>query len=156
MSESQQSPLAIEALISDRLQDLKLTPVELVRRCGYKNLSKGLRRLAGARAGYFDGQAWLLHALPDALGVPPEKVQQAVEDTRRYLYEEKEAAWRAAFKPHAIIITERDRPTQIFVAFFIGIDVTPIFHPGATGIRSSLNAPDERPSSSSFCCQRAA
>ena len=54
--------------------------------------------------------------------MPPEKVQQAVEDTRRYLHEEKEAAWRAAFVPHAIIITERDRPTQIFVAFFIGIN----------------------------------
>jgi len=35
-------------------------------------------------------------------------------------------------------------------------DVTPVFYPGATGIRSSLNAPDERPSSSSFSCQRAA
>ena len=54
MSDAQQSPLAIEALISDRLQDLKLTPVELVRRCRYKNLSKGLRRLAGVRAGHFD------------------------------------------------------------------------------------------------------
>ena len=42
MSDAQQSPLAIEALISDRLQDLKLTPVELVRRCGYKKLLKGL------------------------------------------------------------------------------------------------------------------
>ena len=122
MSDSQQSPLAIEVLIAGRLQDLKLTPVELVRRCGYKNLSKGLRRLAGLRAGYFDGQDYILQGLPDALGVPPEKVQQAVEDTQRYLHEEKEAAWRAAFVPHAIIITERDRPTQLFVAFFIGIN----------------------------------
>ena len=53
MSDSQQSPLAIEALIAGRLQDLKLTPVELVRRCGYKNLSKGLRRLAGRSRGLF-------------------------------------------------------------------------------------------------------
>ena len=122
MSQSQQSPLAIEALIADRLRDLKLTPVELVRRCGYKNLSKGLRRLAGVRAGYFDGQDYLLRGLPDALAVPPEKVQEAVKDTQRYLHEEKEAAWRAAFVPHAIIVTERDRPTQLFVAFFIGIN----------------------------------
>ena len=97
MSDAQQSPLAIEALIAGRLQDLKLTPVELVRRCGYKNLSKGLRRLEGVREGYFDGQEWLLHALPDALGVPPEKVQQAVEDTRRYLHEEKFAPLRVRF-----------------------------------------------------------
>jgi hypothetical protein len=38
----------------------------------------------------------------------------------------------------------------------ISADVTPVFYPGATGIRSSLNAADERPSSSSFFCQRAA
>ena len=56
MSEAQQLPLAIEALIAGRLQELKLTPVELVRRCGYKNLSKGLRRLEGVREGYFGGQ----------------------------------------------------------------------------------------------------
>ena len=68
MSEAQQSALAIEALIACRLQELKLTPVELVRRCGYKNLSKGLRRLEGVREGYFDGQEWLLQGLPDALG----------------------------------------------------------------------------------------
>ena len=35
-------------------------------------------------------------------------------------------------------------------------DVTPAFYPAGTGIRSSLNAPDERPSSSSFWCQRVA
>ena len=122
MSDSQHSPLGIEVLIAGRLAELKLTPVELVRRCNYKNISKGLRRLEGVREGYFDGQEHLLRGLPDALGVPPQKVQEAVEDTQRYLHEEKEAAWRAAFVPHAIIITERDRPTQIFVAFFIGIN----------------------------------
>ena len=121
MSEDQ-SPLAIEALITGRLRELKLSPVELVRRSGYKNVDKGLRRLDAVRAGYFDGQEHLLRGLPDALRVLPEKVQEAIEDTRRYLHEEKEAAWRAAFVPHAIIITERDRPTQIFVAFFIGIN----------------------------------
>jgi hypothetical protein len=40
--------------------------------------------------------------------------------------------------------------------FCIQNDVTPVFYPGASGIRSSLNAPNERPSSSSFCCQCAA
>ncbi|HYD86065.1 MAG TPA: DUF6496 domain-containing protein [Vitreimonas sp.] len=35
-------------------------------------------------------------------------------------------------------------------------DVTPVSHPAATGVRSSSNAPNGRPSSSSFLAQRAA
>ena len=35
-------------------------------------------------------------------------------------------------------------------------DLTRVLYPGAIGIWSSLNAPDERPSSSMFCCHRAA
>src|ERR1700687_4685465 len=38
MSEEQ---LPIHALISSRCSELGLRPVEVVRRCGYKNLSKG-------------------------------------------------------------------------------------------------------------------
>ena len=49
MSDAQQSPLPIEALISDRLQDLKLTPVKFVRRCGYKKLSKTKARISAKR-----------------------------------------------------------------------------------------------------------
>ena len=37
--------LPIETLVSSRCKELGLRPVELIRRCGYKNASKGLRRL---------------------------------------------------------------------------------------------------------------
>ena len=53
-------------------------------------------------------------ALPAAIDVPPEIVERAIEETRRRTAEAKEAAeqarqtvWRAAFRPHAIILTER-------------------------------------------------
>jgi len=49
MSEAQQLALAIEALIAGRLQDLKLTPVELVRRCGYKNFEGPQTPCRGSR-----------------------------------------------------------------------------------------------------------
>jgi hypothetical protein len=55
--------------------------------------------------------------------VPVDAVREAVEKTERYLHESAEAAWRAEFRPHAIIITERRRPEPIFVAAFIGVDV---------------------------------
>ena len=87
MSDSLHSPFAIEALIAARLQDLKLTPVELVRRDGYKNVSKGLRRLEALREGHFERADWLIQHLPQALQVPAETVQNAVDDTRNYLHD---------------------------------------------------------------------
>ncbi len=33
-----------------------------------------------------------------------------------------EAEWRAAFQPHAIIVTERSVPSPIFVAALIGVE----------------------------------
>ena len=55
-------------------------------------------------------------------GVSSEVVGQAVEETQRYLRDTEEAAWRAAFKPHAVIVTDRARPEPLFVAFFIGVN----------------------------------
>ena len=37
--------LPITVLISRRCEELHLRPGELVRRCGYQNITKGLRRL---------------------------------------------------------------------------------------------------------------
>jgi hypothetical protein len=32
-------------------------------------------------------------------------IKQTVEDTQRHLRESEEAAWRAAFRPHGVIVT---------------------------------------------------
>ena len=61
--------------------------------------------------------------LPAALEVPVDVIKRAVEESRKYLRESEEAAWRAAFRPHAIILTERQRPQPLFVAALIGVDV---------------------------------
>ena len=114
--------LPIATLVSGRCKELSLRPVELIRRCGYKNVSKGLRRLEHFCQGNFTGSDTLIRALPSARDVPEEAVRKAVEDTQRQIHEAEEAAWRAEFIPHAIILTERERPTQLFVAIFIGID----------------------------------
>jgi len=114
--------LPIKTLVSSRYEELGLRPVELVRRCGYQNTNKGLRRLEQLRQGDFSSSATLIRTLPSALDVPAEEVTKAVEDTQRQIHEAEEAAWRAEFVPHAVILTERRRPTQIFVAAFIGID----------------------------------
>jgi hypothetical protein len=100
---------------------LNLRPVELIRRCAYRNISKGLRRLESLSHGHFDGTEGLIRGLPAGLDVPADVVREAVEQTKRQIFEAREAAWRAAFRPHAIIMTERERPSQIFIAAILGV-----------------------------------
>ena len=114
--------LPIEALVSDRCKELGLRPVELIQRCGYKNISKGLRRLEQLCNANFRSSRALIHALPSALDLPEDLVTKAVEDTERQIHEAEEAAWRAQFVPHAVVLTESERPTQLFVAIFLGIE----------------------------------
>ena len=66
--------------------------------------------------------------------LPPEMVEQAVvateqllaemereaEDERRRAQEEEDAAWRAAFRPHAVVQTEHTVPTQITICGLTG------------------------------------
>ena len=60
--------------------------------------------------------------------VPTKVVEYAIEQTRHRIAEAqevsrqaREADWRAAFRPHAIILTERTVPQPIYVAAAIGV-----------------------------------
>jgi len=114
--------LPINTLVSNRCRELGLRPVELIRRCGYQNISKGLRRLEHFCQGNFTGSDTLIRTLPAALDVPDEAVRKAVEDTQRQIHEAEEAAWRAAFIPHAIVMTERSFPQPLHIACILGIE----------------------------------
>jgi hypothetical protein len=121
--------LAIAALIESRSRDLALSRAELVRRAGFKNIAKGMRRLDSLLAGDLETTRELIHGLATALGVPKSMVDRAFQETRRQIEraeqeeaEKQDAAWRAEFKPPAIIVTERTRPQPIFVAALIGVD----------------------------------
>jgi hypothetical protein len=112
----------IEELIRNRQQALGVTDAELIRRCGYHNVSKGLRRLDELRGGDFEFTAQMVAALPGALEVPAAEIDAAVQATRRLEREEEDRAWRDAFRPHAIVVCERSIPQPIFVAGFIGVE----------------------------------
>ena len=114
--------LPIAALICSRSDELGLSAVELVRRCGYKNVSKGLRRLDQLCQGDFARATTLIENLSSALDVTAEVVKQAVEQSQQELQEADERAWRDSFRPHAIIRTERVIPQPLFVAAVIGVD----------------------------------
>ncbi len=114
--------LSIELLVRQRARELGLAPTGLIRRAGYANVSKGLRRLSELHQGNFDSSRGLIGKLPSALQLPPDDVRRAVEDSRRQRTEAKEARWRSAFVPHALVLTECARPHPLHIAAVIGID----------------------------------
>jgi hypothetical protein len=112
----------ITALIEDRCRELGLSRQDVVRRAGYTNLSKGHRRLDELLAGDLHATRGLIGKLSAALDVPVETVHEAVAETERKMWEAEDAAWRAEFVPHAIILTEHERPTSITLAAFTAAD----------------------------------
>jgi hypothetical protein len=85
-------------------------------------VSKGVRRLEELLLGELQSNKYLIQGLPAALDLPANVIARAVEKTRRQIAQEEDAAWRTSFKPHAIILTERQRPEPIFVAALIGVE----------------------------------
>jgi hypothetical protein len=78
------------------IKGIRPKPTEVIKRFGYSNISKGLRRLEHLCEGQFSGTVRLVQTLPSALDVSPDVVRRAVEDTKRYFRETEEAAWRAS------------------------------------------------------------
>ena len=112
----------IHELIETHQKQLGLRRNELARRCGFKNLDKGLRRIDGVCHGDLDspGAKMVLDNLAAALEVDKVVVEEAITataeiiaDANRRAEAEREAAWRASFKPHAYLVGSQNRPSQI-------------------------------------------
>ncbi len=106
--------------IDNRLNELGVRRGELARRCGYRNISKGVRRIDQVCGGDLGSRSAkiILEALPAALEINVETVKSGVEATIKVLEREdadREAAWRAAFKPTAYLLGTERRPSQIFI-----------------------------------------
>jgi hypothetical protein len=119
--------LAIQILINDRCQELGLSRSELIRRCGYRNITKGIRRLDELYEGDLQRTTSLLSGLAIALELSPDVVQRALNETHQQLEErasrrasEAEAAWRAAFEPHGILLGTDTRPSQALIFAITG------------------------------------
>ena len=118
MIQSIQLPIA--TLILERSAALKLRRSDLVRRAGYKNVTKGLRRLDELCAGELKAAASLMPGLAAALELPPELVAEAIRQSERQIAEaeriaeqHEEAAWRAKFQPCVYLVGSSERPSSI-------------------------------------------
>ena len=76
---------------------------ELVKKMGYTNISKGLRKLDEMME-TLEGSEWILPLLQDALHIPDEKLQNAVSGLEDEIFDQKSAT----FKPYIqVILTNR-------------------------------------------------
>jgi hypothetical protein len=112
----------IHHLIENQAKRLRLRRNELARRCGFKNLAKGLRRIDGVCHGDLDspGAKMVLDNLAAALEVDQVEVEEAIAATAEIIAEanrlaeaKRDAAWRKSFKPHAYLVGSQNRPSQI-------------------------------------------
>ena len=125
MTETIQLPIA--TLIMERSAALKLSRSDLVRRAGFKNVAKGLRRLDELCAGELKTTASLISSLPVALDLPSEVIAAAIHQTeqqiveaRRIADQQEEADWRAKFEPCAYFVGTSKRPSSISMYGFSG------------------------------------
>ena len=112
--------LPIATFIMERSAALKLRRSDLVRRAGFKNVAKGLRRLDELCSGELKTTASLISSLPVALELPPEVIDAAIGQTEQQIVEARqiakeqvEANWRAKFEPCAYFVGSTDRPSSI-------------------------------------------
>src|SRR5712671_3473521 len=98
--------LPIHDLVEIRLRELGIRRNEFARRCGFKNIAKGIRRIEAMCSGDLDSapSRMILKALPVALEVSDDIVSAAVRETAASVEEserkataERDDAWRASF-----------------------------------------------------------
>lgn len=107
----------IGRLIEARTKELGISYAETVKRAGYANVAKGLRRLDDLLNSNFDASRGLIDQLPRALELTEDEVSEAIDETKKNIADCSEAEWRAAFKPNAWILTANNgRPRQITFA----------------------------------------
>jgi hypothetical protein len=119
----------IHELIENRREELRVRRSELALRCGYKNISKGLRRIGSVCEGDFYSEASkkVLDALPAALEVENAVVKAAISDTANIIAEAerraaaaRETVYRASFRPHGYLLGTDTRPYQIVISGITG------------------------------------
>ena len=112
----------IHELIEARMKQIGLGRGELALRCGFKNVAKGLRRIDAVCNGDISskGATMVIDAIPAALEIDKNKVDEALQKTAKIIEEAEqsaaaagEAAWRASFLPCAYLLGTNTRPSSI-------------------------------------------
>jgi hypothetical protein len=112
----------LNELIISRIKDLGLSRRDFICRLGYQNIPKGERRLRSLEAGDLSLAKKMKVAIASASQVPVGAVEEAISaewDARRRRDDE---AYRATFRPHAVLRTTQSIPSPITIAGLINAE----------------------------------
>lgn len=104
---------ALQTLISETAKSRNLSRTDIVRLMGYKNTTKGLRKLDHFLA-TLEGHSIFTERLPDILGIRIDAYDRAIKE----VWEEQETKKAAAFRPY-IWIFLNPLPSPLFVLSFM-------------------------------------
>ena len=105
--------LSLDQLIHQRMQELGIGRAELARRMGKANIAKGCRRIDEICGGHVEMAKSLRVELSKGLEVEVGMIDKAIEVTRAQQIAAEDRAYRESFKPHAVILTKQQVPSQI-------------------------------------------
>lgn len=94
-----------------------MSRTELIKRAGYNNVAKGLRRFDSLMAGDESNDLEFVQKIANALELNADELELALQ--ARVDFQDRRN--RESFEPHAIVRTERTMPSQIFVAALMGV-----------------------------------
>ena len=112
--------VSFDKLIHRTLKGLGMKRSELARRMGYVNMVKGCRRIDQLCEGDIRLAEYLRMRLAQGLRVSVEAIDESIQVAREEQAEAEDRAYRESFSPHAVILTERLRPSPIFVYVMTG------------------------------------
>ena len=124
----------IGRLAITRAQALGLSRRDLIKRFGYRELNSGHRALSNLLV-MGEVPSFIAKGLATALDLEQDLIDVALKATARQRHDEArtrmlehEKAYRASFRPHLQIQTERQVPSPIFVAALLGTERLRIVH----------------------------
>lgn len=94
----------------------------LIKAIGYKNIDKGLRRYHLIENGQIKADDFFINGIALALGIPDEDIRHCINLDRSNYLSQRQNAYETSFTPHAILLTQHQRPQHLFVVALLSVD----------------------------------
>ena len=113
--------MTLQILIEKECARMGVNDQEFTRLIGIKKFHKAKAFIEQVKCNQMKKMIHMRHQIVDVLDVTIEQVDEAIQVSKDAYYGEIDAAWRASFQPHAVLITANKIPSPIFVAAITGL-----------------------------------
>jgi hypothetical protein len=114
--------MALYQLVETRLRELGLSKEGFTEKLGIKHPAKAQNLFRKLQADDMRNMPHMRRSFATVLRVPQGAVDEAILASRDLRFERQDAAWRAEFRPHAVLTTAHNIPQPIFATAMTGAD----------------------------------